>query len=138
MGIGPLEVPPPPHTGPVARSAPTALPTRSPLFSCRDMEAWTNDPMEWLRAHGGSARGVRAATESTLHGGGLVATEDLEAGAAITPIALAASVASTAASATHPAIAISTTLAATALARCDRPHRAAGAHAHGWRGRSRR
>ena len=45
-----------------------------------DMEAWPKDPMEWLRAHGGSARGVRVATESTLHGGGLVATEDLEAG----------------------------------------------------------
>ena len=107
--------------------------------------------MGWLRAHGGSARGVGVATESTLHGGGLVATEDLEAGEAanITPIALPAPVApccpcrtllplsrlpapvaSTAVSATHIAVAVSTTFAA--LARCGRPHRAVGAHAHGW------
>ena len=44
--------------------------------------------------------------------------------------------ASTAVSTTHPTVAVSTTLAATALARCGCPHRAAEAHAHGWRGRS--
>ena len=53
------------------------------LCCARGMASWTKDPMEWLRVHGGSVRGVGVATERTKHGGGLVATEYLETGAAV-------------------------------------------------------
>ena len=131
----PLARPPPVRSALVARSVRVLTSARSRRDAGHgDMEAWATYPMEWLRAHGGSARGVRVATESTLHGGGLVATEDLEAGehrCRPAHISLAAPVACTAVSATHLAVAVPATLAATALARCARPHRAARVHAHG-------